>query len=196
MCLSVRHHNYDFILVCLGNPGKTYKNTRHNAGFLFAEWLTKNKDVKIKRAKFDSLYGDIKLGGKRGLVVTPKTYMNASGVAVKGFAASYKIPPSDIIVVADDINFGVGTIRIKRKGSSGGQKGVGSIIEQLGTEEFPRIKIGIGGKPDENADLKDYVLSDFTQKELGTLNTLFADVYDAVELTANGDIDLAMQKYN
>ena len=194
MCIT-KKTNYEFLLVCLGNPGKNYRRTRHNAGFLFAEWLKKNKEIKIKRTKFNSYYGDIKLGGRRGLIVLPQTYMNLSGVAVKGFAVSYKIPSPDIIVVCDDINFDVGQMRIKRKGSSGGQKGMGSIIEQLGTEDFPRVKLGVGSKA-EAQDLKDYVLSDFTDKELKVLDTLYADVYDAVTLIANGEIDLAMQKYN
>ena len=194
MCIT-KKTNYEFLLVCLGNPGKTYKRTRHNAGFLFAEWLKKNKEIKIKKTKFNSFYGDIKLGGRRGLIVLPQTYMNLSGVAVKGFVTSYKIPPAELIVVCDDINFDVGQMRIKRKGSSGGQKGMGSIIEQLGTEDFPRVKLGVGDKA-EKQDLKDYVLSDFTDKELKTLDTQYADVYDAVTLIANGDIDLAMQKYN
>jgi PTH1 family peptidyl-tRNA hydrolase len=194
MCLS-KKPEYDFLLVCLGNPGKTYRRTRHNAGFLFAEWLACEKDVKIKKSKFKSLYGFIKLSGRKGLVILPQNYMNLSGVAVKGFSVSYGVKPSDIIVVCDDINFDVGQMRIKRKGSSAGQKGVGSIIEQLGTEEFPRIKLGVGDKA-ERQDLKDYVLSDFTDKEMTTLRSIFPDVYDAVSLTADGDIDKAMQKYN
>ena len=194
MCIT-KKTNYEFLLVCLGNPGKNYRRTRHIAGFLFAEWLKKNKEIKIKRTKFNSYYGDIKLGGRRGLIVLPQTYMNLSGVAVKGFAVSYHVAPSNIIVVCDDINFEVGQMRIKRKGSSAGQKGVGSIIEQLETEDFPRIKLGVGGKADQQ-DLKDYVLSDFTDKDIAALNALFPDVYDAVSLTADNDIDKAMQKYN
>ncbi|MBO4422948.1 MAG: aminoacyl-tRNA hydrolase [Clostridia bacterium] len=187
--------DYTFLLVCLGNPGRDYARTRHNTGFLFAQWLKKNKDIKIRRAKFDSLYGEIKLGGRRGLIVTPQTFMNLSGTAVKGFAKAYEIQPSDILVVCDDINFAVGQMRIKRKGSSGGQKGVGSIIEQLGTEEFPRIKIGVGGKA-EAQDLKDYVLSDFSKKDIDTLAAFFPGVYDAADLIIGGKIDDAMQKYN
>lgn len=187
--------DYTFLLVCLGNPGKEYAHTRHNAGFIFANWLKKNKEVRIRRAKFDSLYGEIKLGGRRGLIVTPQTYMNLSGIAVKGFAKAYDIAPSDILVVCDDINFEVGQMRIKRKGSSGGQKGVGSIIEQLGTEEFPRIKLGVGDKA-EMQDLKDYVLSDFTKKEVEILQSMFDNVYDAAQLIIGGDIDRAMMKYN
>ncbi len=194
MCLA-KKPNYEFLLVCLGNPGKAYARTRHNAGFLFAAWLQKNKDIKIKKSKFKSLYGYIKLDGKKGLIVLPQTYMNLSGVAVKGFAVSERVSPSNIIVVCDDINFNVGQMRIKRKGSSAGQKGVGSIIEQLETEDFPRIKLGVGDKA-ERQDLKDYVLSDFTDKEIKALDAMFSDVYDAVTLIANGNIDLAMQKYN
>lgn len=187
--------DYTFLLVCLGNPGKEYAHTRHNAGFIFASWLKKNKEVRIRRAKFDSLYGEIKLGGRRGLIVMPQTYMNLSGIAVKGFAKAYEIAPADILVVCDDINFDVGQMRIKRKGSSAGQKGMGSIIEQLGTEDFPRIKLGVGDKA-QAQDLKDYVLSDFTKKEVETLQSMFTDVYDAAQLIIGGDIDRAMMKYN
>ena len=193
--LFLKKQKCDFLLVCLGNPGREYEKTRHNAGFLFAEWLQKNKNVKIKRAKFGALYGRLSLAGRSGIVMMPQTYMNLSGTAVKSYAASYGVRPSDVIVIADDINFDVGQMRIKRKGSSGGQKGVGNIIEMLGTEEFPRIKIGVGDK-NSGQDLKDYVLSDFTKKELDVLDGLFPDVYDAAELTANGSIELAMQKYN
>lgn len=187
--------DYTFLLVCLGNPGKEYARTRHNAGFMFAEWIKKNKDVRIKRVKFNSLYGEIKLGGRRGLIVTPQTFMNLSGTAVKGFSAAYEIPASDILVVCDDINFDVGCMRIKRKGSSGGQRGVGNIIDELGTEEFPRIKIGVGAKA-EMQDLKDHVLSDLTKADLDTLDKLWEKVYDAAELIISGDIDRAMMKYN
>ncbi|MBQ7699238.1 MAG: aminoacyl-tRNA hydrolase [Clostridia bacterium] len=187
--------DYTFLLVCLGNPGKEYAHTRHNAGFIFASWLKKNKEVRIRRAKFDSLYGEIKLGGRRGLIVLPQTYMNLSGIAVKGFAKAYEIAPADILVVCDDINFDVGQMRIKRKGSSAGQKGMGSIIEQLGTEDFPRIKLGVGDRA-QAQDLKDYVLSDFTKKEVETLQSMFTDVYDAAQLIIGGDIDRAMMKYN
>ena len=187
--------DYTFLLVCLGNPGKEYAHTRHNAGFIFASWLKKNKEVRIRRAKFDSLYGEIKLGGRRGLIVLPQTYMNLSGIAVKGFAKAYEIAPADILVVCDDINFDVGQMRIKRKGSSAGQKGMGSIIEQLGTEDFPRIKLGVGDKA-QAQDLKDYVLSDFTKKEVETLQSMFTDVYDAAQLIIGVDIDRAMMKYN
>ena len=190
-----KNTDYTFLLVCLGNPGRQYAHTRHNAGFLFSEWLKKNRDVRIRRAKFDSLYGEIKLGGRRGLIVTPQTYMNLSGVAVKGFVTAYDVPVPDVLVVCDDINFDVGQMRIRRKGSSGGQRGVGNIIEQLGTEEFPRIKLGVGDKA-ARQDLKDYVLSDFTKAELDTLNAEFADVYDAADLIIGGNIDAAMQKYN
>ncbi len=190
-----KNTDYTFLLVCLGNPGRQYAHTRHNAGFLFSEWLKKNRDVRIRRAKFDSLYGEIKLGGRRGLIVTPQTYMNLSGVAVKGFVTAYDVPVQDVLVVCDDINFDVGQMRIRRKGSSGGQRGVGNIIEQLGTEEFPRIKLGVGDKA-ARQDLKDYVLSDFTKAELDTLDAMFADVYDAADLIIGGNIDAAMQKYN
>jgi PTH1 family peptidyl-tRNA hydrolase len=187
--------NYEFLLVCLGNPGEEYRKTRHNAGFLFAEWMEEYKSLKIRRLKFRALYGDMKLGDKKGLVILPQTYMNDSGIAVKGYASAYGIKPEKIIVVVDDINFPVGQIRIKRKGSSAGHNGMKSIIEHLGSEDFPRIKIGVSPKR-EGQDLRDYVLSDFTKADIETLDKLYESVYDAVCLTVGGDIDLAMQKYN
>ncbi|MBQ3869586.1 MAG: aminoacyl-tRNA hydrolase [Clostridia bacterium] len=187
--------DYDFLTVCLGNPGEEYRKTRHNAGFLFAEWMEEYKDLKIKRLKFRALYGEIKLSGKKGLVILPQTYMNESGVAVKGYASAYGIKPENIIVVVDDINFPVGQMRIKRKGSSAGHNGMKSIIEHLGSEDFPRIKIGVSPKH-EGQDLRDYVLSDFSKADIETLDKLYESVYDAVCLTVEGNIDLAMQKYN
>ncbi len=187
--------DYDFLTVCLGNPGEEYRKTRHNAGFLFAEWMEEYKDLKIKRLKFRALYGEIKLSGKKGLVILPQTYMNESGVAVKGYASAYGIKPENIIVVVDDINFPVGQMRIKRKGSSAGHNGMKSIIEHLGSEDFPRIKIGVSPKH-EGQDLRDYVLSDFSKADIDTLDKLYESVFDAVRLTVEGNIDLAMQKYN
>ena len=187
--------DYDFLTVCLGNPGEEYRKTRHNAGFLFAEWMEEYKDLKIKRLKFRALYGEIKLSGKKGLVILPQTYMNESGVAVKGYASAYGIKPENIIVVVDDINFPVGQMRIKRKGSSAGHNGMKSIIEHLGSEDFPRIKIGVSPKH-EGQDLRDYVLSDFSKADIDALDKLYESVFDAVRLTVEGNIDLAMQKYN
>ncbi len=187
--------DYDFLTVCLGNPGEEYRKTRHNAGFLFAEWMEEYKDLKIKRLKFRALYGEIKLSGKKGLVILPQTYMNESGVAVKGYASAYGIKPENIIVVVDYINFPVGQMPIKRKGSSAGHNGMKSIIEHLGSEDFPRIKIGVSPKH-EGQDLRDYVLSDFSKADIDTLDKLYESVFDAVRLTVEGNIDLAMQKYN
>ncbi|MBQ1847555.1 MAG: aminoacyl-tRNA hydrolase, partial [Clostridia bacterium] len=164
--------DYDFLTVCLGNPGEEYRKTRHNAGFLFAEWMEEYKDLKIKRLKFRALYGEIKLSGKKGLVILPQTYMNESGVAVKGYASAYGIKPENIIVVVDDINFPVGQMRIKRKGSSAGHNGMKSIIEHLGSEDFPRIKIGVSPKH-EGQDLRDYVLSDFSKADIDALDKLY-----------------------
>ena len=193
--MFLKKTGYDFMIVCLGNPGEEYRKTRHNAGFLFAEWMEAYKDLKIKRLKFRALYGEIKLGEKRGVVILPQTYMNDSGIAVKGYASAYGIKPEDIIVVVDDINFPVGQIRIKRKGRSAGHNGMESIIACLGSDNFPRVKIGISPKH-EGQDLRDYVLSDFTKADIETLEKLYESVYDAVRLTVEGNIDLAMQKYN
>lgn len=189
-------NNYEFLLVCLGNPGDEYCHTRHNAGFLFSEWVEYAYKIKIKKLKLRAVYGEISFNGKKGLILRPQTFMNDSGIAVAAFCSAYNIPPESIIVVADDINFEVGQMRIRRKGSDGGQKGLRSIIECLKTEQFPRIRIGVGHKAFPQQDLADYVLSNFSSAELSTLPEVFEKVYDSVGLILAGDTERAMSKYN
>ena len=187
---------FDFMIVGLGNPGKKYEFTRHNAGFLCLDYFAQEKNVKIDRLKFKALIGEIRLGEKRCLLMKPQTFMNLSGEAVREAAAFYKIAPENILVIFDDISLDVGKMRIRRKGTDGGHNGIKSIIYQLGADNFPRIKIGIGERPHPDYDLADWVLTPFTKEQLVTLKTVAEDCCDAIELIVGGRIDEAMNRHN
>ena len=186
----------EFIVAGLGNPEKKYTLTRHNSGFLCVDMLADKLGFQVNRLKFKSLIGDAVIGGHRCIVMKPQTYMNLSGEAVRDCAAFYKIPPENIIVICDDINLDVGKMRIRRKGSDGGQNGVKNIIYHLNNDRFPRIKIGIGKKPHPDYDLADWVLSEFTKKELEALEPVLKNACDAIELIVNGETDKAMNQFN
>ena len=186
----------EFMIVGLGNPGKKYELTRHNAGFLFADLLADKQGVKISKIQFKSVTADIELAGKKCLLMKPQTFMNNSGEAVKQAAAFYKIPPEKIIVVFDDISLPCGKLRIRRKGSDGGHNGIKSIIYLLNSDKFPRIKLGIGEKPHPDYELADWVLSAFKKDELSALREAAENACSAVELMVQGDIDRAMSNFN
>lgn len=187
---------YDFLIVGLGNPGAKYEATRHNAGFLCIACLEDKLDFKAKKLKFHSLVGDTKIGTKKVLVIKPQTMMNNSGVAVSECASFYKIPPENIIVIYDDISLEPGKLRIRRKGSAGGHNGIKSIISHLGSENFPRIKLGVGAKPHPDYDLADWVLAPFPKKDIPAARQAMENACDALEYMVNGDIDEAMSKFN
>lgn len=185
----------EFIIAGLGNPGRNYETTRHNTGFLCIDELAEKEGFEIKKLKFKSLYADTMINGKRCIVMKPQTYMNLSGEAVRDMAQFYKIPPEHVIVVFDDINIPLGNIRIRRKGSAGGHNGIKNIIYQLASDNFPRIKIGVG-KNSADEDLKDYVLDGFSKAEAEKISACFDDTIEAVKLIVAGDIDSAMNKYS
>lgn len=187
---------YDFLVVCLGNPGKQYEFTRHNAGFLFADLFSQENDFKINRLKFKSLTADVNICGKRCLFLKPQTFMNLSGEAVRDAAAFYKLAPENIIVIFDDINLPPGKLRIRKKGSDGGHNGVKNIIYHLSSDNFPRIKLGVGAKPTPEYDLAAWVLKPFTNDELKLLRAACENAAKALELIIGGKIDEAMNKYN
>lgn len=187
---------YEYMIVGLGNPGKKYEFTRHNAGFLFVDILCDKYDFSVNRLKFKALIGDVKINSHRCLVMKPQTMMNLSGDAVKEAADFYKIPPENIIVVFDDISLDVGKMRIRRSGSAGGHNGIKSIISRLSSDNFPRIKIGVGAKPHPDYDLADWVLSQFTKEEGKLLRTAVDGACDAVSLMVDGDIEGAMSRHN
>ncbi len=182
----------EFIIAGLGNPGKEYELTRHNAGFLCLDILCNRENFKTDRIKYKSLCADVMIGGHRCLVMRPQTYMNNSGEAIREAASFYKIPPERCIIIFDDIDISLGALRVKRKGSAGTHNGIKSIIYHLNSDNFPRIKIGVGNKPHPDYDLKDYVLSSFSKQEQATLKTTMEKACDAVELIVKGEVDKAM----
>ena len=185
-----------FIVVGLGNPGSDYALTRHNAGFLTVDYIAQKLGVQVNRAKFHALYGEAKIGNAGVLLVKPQTYMNESGVAVREISEFYKVPTENIIVISDDISLAVGRIRVRKKGSDGGQKGLRSIIYHLNSDNFPRIRIGVGEKPNPNYDLADWVLSKFTPDEQKILSEKFDTVLTGIEKIISGDVDGAMSFCN
>ena len=185
----------EYIVVGLGNSGTKYENTRHNAGFIAVDNLAQKLGVKIDRIKYKSLVTTCTIEDKKVLLMKPSTYMNNSGLAVVEAMNFYKIPPENVIVLFDDISLDVGKMRIRRKGSDGGHNGIKNIIYLSGSDKFPRIKMGVGHKP-EKWDLADWVLSRFTDSELGILEETADKAVQAVELMLNGQTDKAMNLFN
>ena len=185
-----------FLITGLGNYGAKYENTRHNAGFIAIDSMAVKYGVKVNKVKHYSLMGEFEYDGKRILLQKPQTYMNNSGQAVADCARFYKIEPSNIIVISDDCNLDVGVLRIRTKGSAGGHNGLKSIIAHLGTQDFMRMRIGVGKKPVQEADLADWVLGSFTKGEIETLEKTADKVASAIELVVTGDTVMAMSRYN
>ena len=185
-----------WIIAGLGNPGMTYANTRHNAGFMALDQLAKSNSIDIKTMRFKSDCGDGNVGGERCLLMKPATFMNLSGEAISQAAAFYKIPPERIVIMYDDISLPPGKLRIRRKGSAGGHNGMKSIIALLGTDEFPRVRIGVGAKPNPDYDLADWVLSKFTEDDMKNLTPALENAAKAAELIVQGKIDEAMNKFS
>lgn len=183
------------IVVGLGNPDRKYENTRHNAGFIGIDSLAQKYGAVIDRLKYKAYCATVEIGDARVLLMKPQTYMNNSGQAVVEAMTFYKIPPENVIIIFDDISLDVGLMRVKRKGSDGGQKGMRSIIYLSGKDSFPRVKIGIGHKP-EKWDLADWVLSQFSTDEKELIDEVAQKAADAVELIISGNIDKAMNLYN
>ena len=186
----------EYLVVGLGNPGSQYEATRHNVGFRAVDALAKEAGVKIDRAKFQALTAQATVGGVRVLLRKPQTYMNLSGVAVKQAADFYKVPPERVLVLFDDIDLDVGRLRIRRNGSAGGHNGIKSIISSLGSQEFPRIKIGVGAKPHPDYDLADWVLSRFTLAEQKLLDPAIEHAAEAVPVIFTQGIERASSQFN
>lgn len=184
-----------WIVAGLGNIGREYGRTRHNAGFLAIDYIAERLGVKIDRVKFHATVGEATLGGARVLFMKPTTLMNRSGLAIGEAAAFYKVPAERVLVLHDEISFEPGVIRIRRKGSAGGHNGLKSIIAALG-EEFPRVKIGVGKKPTPEYDLVDWVLGKLSEADLAAMAERYPDILAAAELIVSGKIDEAMNKYS
>lgn len=186
----------EYIIVGLGNPGSKYENTRHNAGFITLDVIAEKNDIKVDRLKFKSLCGTGEVGGKRVLLMKPSTFMNLSGQAVTEAMSFYKIPPERTIVIFDDISLDPGKLRIRRKGSDGGHNGIKNIIYLSGSDRFPRIKVGVGAKPNPKWDLADWVLSRFTEDEMKALLEAAEKGAQATEYIVNDQTDKAMNLFN
>jgi len=184
------------MVVGLGNPGLQYEKTRHNAGFMAVDRLSEKFGFDFNKNKFEAIFGECKIGDKRILAVKPQTYMNNSGRAVSKIASFYKIPYQNVLVIYDDISLDIGNIRIRRKGSAGGHNGIKDIIELAGTEEIPRIKVGVDKKPNPEYDLKDFVLGKIPKDKLETFDAALDNTSKAVEEIIKKGIDSAMNKYS
>ena len=186
----------EFLIVGLGNPGKNYEFTRHNAGFLTLDHIASELDTEINNFKNNALVADVVINNHRCLLVKPQTFMNNSGTAVRDIAKFYKIPPEKIIVVFDDISLPCGKLRIRRKGTDGGHNGIKSIIYHLNSDHFPRIKIGVGAKPNPEYDLADWVLSKFGKDDTEQLKAAITKATEVLPFILDGEIDKAMNKAN
>ncbi|MDY0235866.1 MAG: aminoacyl-tRNA hydrolase [Gudongella sp.] len=183
------------VVAGLGNPGTKYSSTRHNVGFDVVDVLANKFGIKLNKIKFKGLVGEGIWAGEKIVLIKPSTYMNLSGESIRPVMDFYKLKPEELIVVVDDIDIEFGTIKIKKKGSAGTHNGLKSILLQTGTDQFPRVKIGIGRKP-ENYDLADFVLSKFSKSERQIIDKAILNAADAIdELISNG-IDSAMNKFN
>lgn len=186
----------EYLIVGLGNPGRQYESTRHNAGFIVLDTLAEKLNVSIDRMKFKGLSCTAVLEGKGVLLLKPSTYMNLSGESVREAMQFYKIPPEKTIIVYDDISLEPGKLRIRKKGSDGGHNGMKNIIYLMGKDTFPRIKMGVGAKPNPGWNLADWVLSKFTQKEGEALEAAADNACEALHLMVQGKEQEAMNKYN
>ena len=186
----------DWIVVFLGNPGDKYENTRHNVGFMTADALGEKLNKPIQRLKFKALTNVVEYGGCRVLLMKPTTYMNLSGEAVREACMFYKLPPERVLVVSDDVSLPVGKIRLRRNGTAGGHNGLRSIIGQLHSDQFPRLKIGVGAKPHPDYDMADWVLSRFSKEDRKAIDAAIDRALDAMECMFTQGIDKAMSRYN
>ena len=186
----------DWLVVGLGNPGMAYKGTRHNAGCSALAVLAQDAGIRLEKKQFKALTGTGTSEGQRVLLLYPQTFMNNSGEAVQAAMAFYKLPADRLLVFSDDIALPVGQVRVRKKGSDGGQKGLRSIIACIGTADFARVRIGVGAKPHPAYDLADWVLSKYTKDEQPLMQDAFAKATAAAQLVVAGRIDEAMNRYS
>lgn len=196
MFFSKRPGPVEWLVVGLGNPGPKYEWTRHNMGFLVIDELAERESIPVQRLKFKALTNTAVIGGKSVLLMKPTTYMNLSGEAVGQAARFYKIPPERVLVISDDVALPQGKLRVRRSGSAGGHNGLKNIIAHLGSDQFPRVKVGVGGKPHPDSDMADWVLSPFTGQDRKAMEEAIARAADAVTLLLDQGVDQAMAKFN
>lgn len=185
-----------WLVVFLGNPGTKYNGTRHNAGFMAADAMAKEFNIAINKLRFKALTATVTIGGEKVLLMKPQTYMNLSGEAVGQAAKFYKISPEHVIVVSDEVAMPIGKLRIRKSGSAGGHNGLKNIIQHLGTQDFPRIRMGVGAAPHPDYDMADWVLSTFKNKDAEDMQALAERVSKAVQCYITEGPDRAMNKFN
>ncbi len=185
-----------WIVVFLGNPGPKYNGTRHNAGFMAADAMAKQLQVSINKLRFKALTATVSIGGEKVLLLKPQTYMNLSGESVGQAAKFYKVSPEHIIVISDEVALPVGKLRIRKSGSAGGHNGLKNIIQHLGTDQFPRMRMGVGSAPHPDYDMADWVLGTFKNKDAEDMAALAEKVSDAVQCYIKEGPDRAMNKFN
>lgn len=186
----------EWILVCLGNYGQKYENTRHNIGFMAADRLVEKRDLKCNRLRFRALTEVIDFGGARVLLMKPQTYMNLSGEAVGEAARFYKIPADHVVVISDDISLPLGKIRVRASGSAGGHNGLKNIIAHLGTDAFPRVKVGVGAPENPEHDVVDWVIGSFSAPEKKIIDEALDRALAAAECIIEKNVTEAQNKYN
>lgn len=186
----------EWIVAFLGNPGLKYNGTRHNAGFMAADAMEKKLGVSINKMRFKALTQTVDIGGKKVLLMKPQTFMNLSGDAIAQAANFYKVPPERVIVVSDETALPIGKLRIRRGGSAGGHNGLKSVIARLGTDQFPRIRLGVGDKPHPDYDMAEWVLSAFKGQDAADMELVAKKAADAVECYITEGADRAMNKFN
>lgn len=184
-----------YIVAGLGNPTREYEKTRHNVGFEVIDVLADMLGTTVEEKKFKGCYGRGMIGGEKVMLLKPQTFMNLSGESVRAAADFYKVDTDHIIIIYDDISLDVGQLRIRKKGSAGGHNGIKNIIAHLGTQEFPRIKVGVGDKP-KKMDLADYVLSRFSKEDRAVMEDAFKEAAKAVEVMIKEGVDTAMNQFN
>ena len=188
--------NESWLIVGLGNPGKEYAHTRHNAGFRALDLLADKLDCKVDKLKYQGLYCQVNYNGRKVFLLKPQTYMNLSGRSVLQLSSYFNIPPQRIIVLFDDISLVPGRLRIRGDGSAGGHNGIKSIIAEVGSQDFPRVKIGVGGKAHPDQDLADHVLSGFSAKEEKDLKSALERAADAALTIIEKGVSEAANRYN
>ena len=196
MFFSKKSGGVEWLVVGLGNPGDKYEGTRHNAGFMVIDQLAEGLKIPVQRLKFKALTNTAEIAGHKVLLMKPVTYMNLSGEAVQEAAAFYKVPPERILVLSDEVALAPGKLRVRRSGSAGGHNGLKNIIAHLGTDQFPRIRLGVGQKPHPDYDMADWVLGKFQGEDRKTMDVAVKRAADAVECLIGEGVDRAMNRFN
>lgn len=196
MFFSKRPGPVQWLVVGLGNPGPKYDWTRHNMGFLVVDELAQREDIPVQKLKYKALTNTALIGGQSVLLMKPTTYMNLSGESVGQAARFYKVPPERVLVISDDVALPQGKLRVRRSGSAGGHNGLKNIISHLGTDQFPRIKVGVGGKPHPDSDMADWVLGKFTGQDRKTMEAAIARAADCAACLLEQGPEKAMAKFN